>query len=472
MGKRAAKFLRVSSSSQDEAMQEPDIDRRIADGGMECVKTYKLRASASKGRHQGLLDTVLADAREGKFDVLIAWLPDRLERRGAFRAIHWLQEVLATGVQVVFAEPTRGPRYDLSTPRGQEELARAASYAAEETELRMMRTETGRNLAKSNDGVLTAPPWGYVVTGPKHHKSFSVTDDGREWIPVVFKRICEMSLGKLQKSLAGTPLEGRSETALAKLVRNRTYLGYITSKDGRTIGRCEPLVGARLWNKANKALNERPATGGRKPGAECALLAGVSKCPSCAAQGRTVAMYRTATGRYHYYRCDKRRGGCGYMVRLDAADALVNKSIAGLDREITVRTLVERGHDFSEEIARCELDLRQLASLGLDYEAEDARRAELRAELTRLRSLPATEDVWKDVGIGRTFANEYMATANRNDWLRDHALTTYLAKDETAILLLLDRIAQTARDADQHQYSIETDGNLTAVIYWGSSLAA
>jgi DNA invertase Pin-like site-specific DNA recombinase len=469
MQNRARRFLRVSSASQDEAMQEPDVDRYIAGNGLDCDKTdktetYRLRASASKGRHQWLLDKVLADARAGQFDVLVAWLPDRLERRGAFRSIHWLQEVMDAGVRVVFAEPTRGPRYDLDTPRGQEELARAASYAAEETELRTTRTEAGRKLAKSNGGMLTIPPWGYDITGAKHHKQFEATDAGREWIRVVFDRAPHMSLRTLRDSLAGTPLAGRTAAGLALMIRNKTYLGYVMDAAGKEIGRCEPLVSVTAWNKANDALENRPHSGGR-PKYPSALLAGVITCPR---DGRH--MYRTSAARYSYYKCDKRDGGCGALVNLAAADRLMVAAMADLDEEIMVRTLIEPGHDWSEDIAKTELELRQLASRGLDYEAEDMRRAELRAELVRLRDLPATADVWDDKSTGVKYSAQWsgLGESERRQWLLDKGIRVYASKDASAVPALITELTAKLVTGNDFRYAVKTDGRTTIVVYFGS----
>ena len=52
----AGRWLRVSDGSQDEANQEPSIDKHIADHGYATGPTYRLHgASASKGKQQKLL---------------------------------------------------------------------------------------------------------------------------------------------------------------------------------------------------------------------------------------------------------------------------------------------------------------------------------------------------------------------------------------------------------------------------------
>lgn len=463
---RVAEWLRVSSSGQDEVNQEPDNSRLIADNGWTRTGVvYRLRASASKGKHQEWLDKALADARAGKFDVLVAWLPDRLERRGAFVSAWWIQEMLNAGVRVVFSEPTRGPRYDTSTPRGQEEITRAASYAAEESALRNLRIAAGRAMAKTNGGMLTSAPWGYAVTGPKHRKQFTPTPDGECWIPELFTLAAEMSMRRVKAALkdAGSPLGDKSDVSLWRMVQNRTYTGYIRTKDGNVIGRCTPLVTAKAFADANRGVTSRPRAGGRS--ATVAMLAKAAKCRVCH-QG----LYHdsSANGRYDYYRC---AGKCT-RVPMGRTDALVDQIMSRFTRQITARTLIEPGHDWSAEIADTEMRLRQLASLGLDYEMEDAERLRLRAELLDFKNRPETADVWDDVPTGRTYADEYAALAlsERNAWLREHGLTVWAWKLAEEPSLYGYRPLESAWDAGLY-VAVTTPGEDTGNRPWASQAA-
>lgn len=450
---RAARWLRVSSTGQDEVNQEPDINRMIAEQYADTGITYRMRKSASKGKHQAELDAVLADARAGKFDVLVAWLPDRLERRGGFRAVAWLQSMLDAGVNVVFAEPTRGPRYDTSTTRGQEEIFRSASYAAEESELRMTRINAGRATAKANGGILTAAPFGYKVTGPKHHKRFEATAEGREWIPVVFERARAASLYKLAGrrkrlepgiqgplewipgELKGTPLEFYSTTALAKVLRNTTYLGTIKSRDGRVIGHCEALIKPLAFKQAQAALASRPRTGGRLKGSERVMLAGVAYCPTCPDSPLWHDVSMSNGRRYDYLRCEK----CRMRVPMGKAERTVEQIVSTFNKEITTRVLVEQGHDWSEEIAKVERDLLTLAGLGLDEDEEDERRRELRALKRDYASREATQDVYEDVPTGVTYAAEFarLRPSERGEWLRSH-VRVWIDKKTVTLIGLTD----------------------------------
>src|SRR5260221_6138815 len=87
---RAAKWIRVSSGGQDEENQVPAVSGYIRSRGYALARTagergtYQVHGkSAYHGEHQGDLDRALADARAGKYDVLVIWHSDRLERRKA-----------------------------------------------------------------------------------------------------------------------------------------------------------------------------------------------------------------------------------------------------------------------------------------------------------------------------------------------------------------------------------------------------
>ena len=95
---RAGKWLRVSSGGQDEANQEPDVDRHCDARGYHVAKTYTLHdKSASKGEQQEALDEVLDDLRRGEIQVLVCWHSDRLDRRGVREALDFIVKVKNAG---------------------------------------------------------------------------------------------------------------------------------------------------------------------------------------------------------------------------------------------------------------------------------------------------------------------------------------------------------------------------------------
>jgi DNA invertase Pin-like site-specific DNA recombinase len=77
--KRAALYLRVSTVDQHPETQLLDLRQMAAQRGYEIVNEYTDRISGVKARRPGL-DQMMADARRGRFDVVLVWASDRIAR--------------------------------------------------------------------------------------------------------------------------------------------------------------------------------------------------------------------------------------------------------------------------------------------------------------------------------------------------------------------------------------------------------
>ena len=77
--KRAALYMRVSTVDQHPETQLHDLRQMAAQRGYEVVQEYTDRISGVKARRPGL-DQMMADARRGKFDVVLVWASDRIAR--------------------------------------------------------------------------------------------------------------------------------------------------------------------------------------------------------------------------------------------------------------------------------------------------------------------------------------------------------------------------------------------------------
>ena len=90
--KRGATWIRVSSDGQDEKSQNHDIDQFCRHHNIDVVKRYELHdKSAYKGEHEAMLKQMLLDAHKGEFEVLVVWMLDRIERRGAERVLRLIR---------------------------------------------------------------------------------------------------------------------------------------------------------------------------------------------------------------------------------------------------------------------------------------------------------------------------------------------------------------------------------------------
>jgi DNA invertase Pin-like site-specific DNA recombinase len=77
--KRAALYMRVSTLDQHPETQLFDLRQMAAQRGYEVVQEFTDRISGAKAKRPGL-DQMMADARRGRFDVVLVWASDRIAR--------------------------------------------------------------------------------------------------------------------------------------------------------------------------------------------------------------------------------------------------------------------------------------------------------------------------------------------------------------------------------------------------------
>jgi len=77
--KRAVLYMRVSTVDQHPETQLHDLRTLASQRGLAIIHEYTDRISGAKAKRPGL-DQLMADARRGKFDVLLVWAFDRLAR--------------------------------------------------------------------------------------------------------------------------------------------------------------------------------------------------------------------------------------------------------------------------------------------------------------------------------------------------------------------------------------------------------
>lgn len=97
---RAAIYLRVSTDRQRTENQKPEVEQLVKARGFKTTHVYEEQASAAKTRP--MYEKMLADAKRGKFDVLVIWALDRFGRSmvGNLSAVLELDRVGVTVVSV------------------------------------------------------------------------------------------------------------------------------------------------------------------------------------------------------------------------------------------------------------------------------------------------------------------------------------------------------------------------------------
>ena len=140
--KRAALYLRVSTVDQHPETQLLDLRQMAAQRGYEIVQEYTDRSSGVKARRPGL-DQMMADARRGRFDVVLVWASDRIAR-SVKHFLDVLDELNRIGVEFVsFRE-----QIDTGGPLGRAIIIIVGAVAELERNLIVERVRAGMRRAR------------------------------------------------------------------------------------------------------------------------------------------------------------------------------------------------------------------------------------------------------------------------------------------------------------------------------------
>ena len=442
---RAGKWIRVSSGGQDEANQEPDVDKHCAGLGYDVIKTYTLHdKSASKGEQQAKLDEVLADMRSNEIKVLVCWHSDRLERRGVLETLLFIAKVKEAGGRVVSTQEGILDEEGLPTIINAHMNHEKSKHLAEQVGLAHTRI-------RENGAVLGRAPWGMTITGVKYSKQLVGTDEGRTWVPRIFGQVIEgWSLARISLWLQSEGIAGDHgpwhESTIGAMIRNPCYMGFRceqdpkTKKYGKILHKCEALVSPEVWRQANEALDTRPHRGYSDP-ENRAMLSGVLRCgnPECDATGAPDSpMARNTSSTRLYYRCTGLgavRKSCGTMVRLELVDEAVDKIVNETFNVPRMERRIIPGTDHAAELESLKFELRQLSARDLPWDQEDAERARLRAEYDRIARLPVVPDEVVTVDSGQTYTSLWNALrpADRGEWLKAQGFTVRASKTAVTV---------------------------------------
>jgi DNA invertase Pin-like site-specific DNA recombinase len=77
--KRTALYMRVSTLDQHPETQLYDLRQMASQRGLQIVQEYTDTISGAKAKRPGL-DTMMRDARRGRFDVVLVWASDQIAR--------------------------------------------------------------------------------------------------------------------------------------------------------------------------------------------------------------------------------------------------------------------------------------------------------------------------------------------------------------------------------------------------------
>ena len=143
--KRAAFYLRVSTSEQDTARQRRELQAVAEHRGWEVAVYEDAGISGAKGRDKRpAFDALLRDVTRGKVDVVAAWSVDRLGR-SLTDLMATLDEVKAAGCDLYLHQQG----VDTGTPAGRAMFAMLGVFAEFERAMIQERVKSGLARAKA-----------------------------------------------------------------------------------------------------------------------------------------------------------------------------------------------------------------------------------------------------------------------------------------------------------------------------------
>lgn len=402
---RAALYHRISRDDEGEALgverQQQDTTALAAKRGYQVVGTYTdndISAAGKTKRTRPEYDAMLASARAGEVDVIVAYSNSRLTRRP--RELEDLLD-LATDHGVKFATVAGGD-YDLATADGQTYARILVGIDAGEAK-RISERVTRQKQQRAEQG----KPQGarYRLFG--YNKDWSINKVEAALVREVFERFLKgESKTAITKDLNKRGVKTTSDGAwlirsTARMLKTPQY-GGLRSYQGEIIGASavEGLVSEADYYAAQELHEPNRPTGHavRKH-----VLSGILICSLCESGMATHTDYRGV----RRYRCDPARGGCGKVsIKAESIEVPLLgwvKYIGVLSKAIDHEDNAKPGTDLLEaQLAQVRQDIedaKKLTNIGDRIELTNERRREeqrLVRELGKVTASHAADDPLDD----------------------------------------------------------------------------
>jgi site-specific DNA recombinase len=388
--KRGAAYIRESSEEQGEGFspgaQRQKIYEWAQSAGIEMVAEYcDLHSAWRKSNARPEFQRLMADAAEGKFDVVIVFHTSRFARNQAEarRYKQLLRERL--GIQVISTSQPLGD--DPSEPSSF--LAESINEMFDEYYSVSLSFWTRSGLhEKARQGHLTGLlPWGYVrdpetkLAVPHPERAplvlgmFERYDTGQE---------SDRSLAAWLNSKGARTRRDREFCAdtVRDMLRNAAYCGYVSGM--RDISKAikglhEPIVPEELFDRVQERRAYRATVKQPSPPSDEYLLRKLLRCERCGARMHGTRGSRPPVRRYQ---CSSARHGNACGQRITKAEPLENQLADWL-----------RAFQPDAELRACVLD-KIKAQAGEQHDGTQ-RRAELTEQLRRLQDLYLLGDLTK-----------------------------------------------------------------------------
>ncbi|WFE61163.1 recombinase family protein [Micromonospora sp. WMMD712] len=465
---RASLYVRLSKAADDRNLSKQgmvdDLRRLCTTHGFAEVALHVDDGASGGIRNRPAFKSWLADASEGRADVLVAWHVDRLSREGLNVAAVILDVIEGKDPETgkVVRPPVRLIGFDdrLDSADGDgfrlNFLIKAELARAELSRMKSRAQARVRRMRKEKRSIGGLTPYGYqrATRGPLELEHDPVSAPILQ--DMVRRVIDGASVGSVARDLnargvlsprdhaamrdtgqprrdkeTGEPLPRQAwtdETA-RRMLTNPVLLGYLTEDrkiirdiDGSPVLRGEPLITKNDWDALQDAINgaKRPKT--RK--APDALLSGEANCPECGSVLHYHYLVKPERKQeYKYYRCagrTRKGNGCtAAALRAEELEQAVTDFVLSAfgDLEIMKKAYVP-GDDVATRLAEVEerlSELREDRKAGL-FRGEQGTAefremyASLEQQREELEAMPSRPEGWKYIPTGRTYRQQWDGT--------------------------------------------------------------
>lgn len=364
--------LYARKSTEQEDKQALSIESQVREmislaerEGLEIVEIKRESHSSKEVGQRPVYNELIAEIRQGKFNGILTWAPDRLSRNAGD-----LGSVVDLMDQKLLHEiRTYGQKFT-NNPNEKFLLMILGSQAKLENDNKMVNVKRGLR-ARCEMGLWpSVPPTGYLSHSDRNKKCEVVLDEQRhEVIKQMFEKVAYdgWSGRKLFKWLAedirfktkhGKPL---TLSNVYIILKSSFYYGEFEYPKGGGqwyVGKHEPIITKDLYNQVqDKITNDHLV---RTQDKEFAFTKMIT-CGLCGsgvtADEKFKKLKDGTTNRYVYYGCTKfkdKNCPCGYIREEDLVEQLANVldviSLDEIGMKDRIRTEIESHNEFQESV--------------------------------------------------------------------------------------------------------------------------
>jgi hypothetical protein len=385
----------------------------------------------------------------------VAWVGDRVERRGAELLLRFMREVREAGGRV---ECSNDPLVNSFETLGELGPSLAGWIANYESKRKKERARIAIETSAREGSHRGRIPWGYITEGTKFARRLVPTPEGVIYIPEIYRRaIAGESVRAIAAWLDSQGVKPRGidnarspkgktgqwqPRSVAALIHNTAYAGE--TADGRQI---QALVTWEIWRAAQVALGARFRRGQTSEGNPKWLSGEAAGCAMCGGpmnvKGSNVKYLRCERAG----RDDPQRKPCttpANMVPFETAVRLADEYMSGLGQFVYEQVVVEGNATLRQAMLEdIERRARNAARLPFDQMMPVMR--ELEAERKQIpEETPGSRVVvqlWQPDGNPENYGSWWrrMDTAERRAFLTDEVWLSFLNLDHAEAAKVLER---------------------------------